>query len=194
MSLRSWYSSQCTVVKAAAVTGVLTAVAAMITSLSDIAVAEISDHRVAVSPAQSPSPSLGAMPSPMPLDVTIRSPLNSANLPDNTFGVSGIAKHIPIGESLWLVIEPASYHRWYPVSRINLVGDGWRIGTDKICPAGGRQDIKVFLVPNNAGARLSAYVKDRTSRHDPGISSMPASAKQVAVSHLFIKLNTEKSC
>jgi hypothetical protein len=148
--------------------------------------------RGTVTPTPSPTPS--GLASPMPPKVTISSPPNGAHLPNNTFGTSGIAEGVPSGDDLWLVVKPPDYDRWYPVSRINVVGGAWTIGAGEICPAGGRQDIEVFMVPNIAEAQLTAYVSYRTSQHDPGIKGMPTLATLEAVSHVSVNSDSTKSC
>jgi hypothetical protein len=118
--------------------------------------------------------------------VTITSPPNGARLPNNTFRASGTAQNVPAGDSLWLVLKPPTYYKWYPVSRITVVNGTWEIQTDKICSAEGRQNIRVFLVPNFAAAELAAYVSHRSSQYDPGIRNMPTLATPVAISHITV--------
>ena len=142
------------------------------------------------SPSSSPTPTANLGP----LEVTISSPRTGARLPNNTFGASGIVNNIPAHNGLWLVIKPPGYHRWYPVSPAAITGDIWSVGSDKICPAGGRQNIEVFLVPNIASARLKSYVSQRTSQHDPGINSMHTLATPEATSRLHVKYNAITYC
>jgi hypothetical protein len=136
--------------------------------------------------AKNASPTDLPTPTPVQLSVTITSPSNGARLPNNTFGASGTAQDIPAGDSLWLVLKPPTYYKWYPVSRITVVNGIWEVGADKICPAGGRQSIRVFLVPNFAAGQLAAYVSHRSSQHDPGIRNMPALATPVAISRINV--------
>ena len=135
---------------------------------------------------QNASPTNLPTPTPVQPSVTITSPPNGARLPNNTFGASGTAQNVPAGDSLWLVLKPSTYYKWYPVSRITVVSGTWEIQADKICSAEGRQNIRVFLVPNFAAAELAAYVSHRSSQHDPGIRNMPTLATPVAISHITV--------
>lgn len=203
MGLGRWYNRQHAGVQAAimgaAVTGCLALVGVVITGFFSLA----GDHGQSPPSSQAsphttsprPTPSgTHTTTSPLPPEVTIISPPNGARLPDNTFGASGTAKNIPTADSLWLVIKAPNYYRWYPVIRIKTAGDTWVVGPNRICPAGGRQNIRVFLVPNSAAGQLSAYVTHRSSQHDPGIRSMPSSAVSEAVSHLHVNFHSRKSC
>lgn len=147
-----------------------------------------SERTKGTNPTDSPTPISG------PPSVTIISPPSGTNLPNNTFGASGTARNIPAGDGLWLVIKAPTYYKFYPVGRIKVVNGIWVVAERKICPAGGRQDIRVFLVPNSAAAKLAVYVSRRTSKHDPGIRSMPSSATPEAISRLHVKFNSSSSC
>lgn len=129
-----------------------------------------------------------------PPEIMISYPRNDAHLPNNTFGATGIARDIPAGTYLWLVLKPSNYRRWYPVSAITVVNSTWAIGANTICPAGGLQNLEVFLVPKIAQSQLLAYVSHRTSQHDPGIGNMPTLASRGAVSHVHVKYDAKKFC
>jgi hypothetical protein len=210
MGLGSWYRAQHASVQAAvagaAVAGCLTVVGAAVTGVFALVHADSGNQ----SQTSSPSPTLthNAFPtqapatptpsdtpsSPLPATATISSPPDHANLPNNTFDASGAAQNIPVGDGLWLVIKPPNYHRWYPVSPISVTDNSWTLGPRIICPAGGRQNIQLFLVPNIADVRLKAYVSRRTSQHDPGINSMPSLAILEAVSRVYVKNDSKVFC
>jgi hypothetical protein len=138
------------------------------------------------SPTANPSSATPGSSSLSDPTVTISSPPNGGHLPDNAFGASGTARNIPASDSLWLVIKPPTYDRWYPVSRLNVVDSTWTVDPDKICSAGGWQNIRIFLVPNSADDPLAKYVSMRSSQNDPGVANMPASAVPEAISRVYV--------
>lgn len=137
-------------------------------------------HTKSANPTDSPTPTS------VQTSVTITSPPNGARLPDSTFGASGTAQNVSAGYSLWLVIKPPTYYKWYPVARLAVVNGSWKIQMNKICPAGGRQNLRVLLVPNSADARLTTYVSRRSGTHDPGIGNMPTQAIPEAITRIYV--------
>jgi hypothetical protein len=209
MGFKNWYNSQEPLVKAAVVTGIITCTGGVLAAIvaGGVAIfdAELNAHNSPSASSSSITPSAtsstkarsdsSASPgTTAPSVVTIRFPPNNAHMPNNTFGASGIAKNVPSGDSLWLVIKPSGYHRWYPVSPVGITANAWSLPEDKICPAGGWQNIEVFLVPNIVKSPLVSYVAHRSSQHDPGIISMPTLATRKAASHVDVKFSSSKYC
>lgn len=118
--------------------------------------------------------------------VLITSPSNGAREPNNAFGASGIAKNVPSGSSLWLVVESGDPAMWYPFDRLQISNDEWNITADKICTAIGLQSIEVYLVPNSAAGPLFAYVQNGSRYHLTGINNMPRRAEREAISHVVV--------
>lgn len=193
MTSKSWYGRQHATVQAAIVAGALAVVGAIVTGAFALATAKIGSTNNSNSPNGTHKSLSVSMPSGR-LQVTISRPADGAILPDNTFGATGTAKHIPANDSLWLVLKPPGYGRWYPVSPISVIGGNWHIPRDIICPASGRQDVEVFLVPDVAMLRLQEYVSSRTAQHDPGIAAMPSLTMLKAVSYVNVRTNKHKGC
>jgi hypothetical protein len=124
--------------------------------------------------------------------VAIKFPANGANEPNNTFGSSGIASNIPTSSDLWLVVRSGVEGRYYPVDNLTLANNKWSIPGDWICPASGRQDIQIYLVPNTDENDLFDYTRGRGPHH--GINSMPSQAVLEASHAIKVAANSQKSC
>lgn len=126
--------------------------------------------------------------------VTIESPSNGMNMPNNTFGAWGTAQHVPPTSDLWLVVRSGVEGRWYPIYNLSADGGKWAIRNDRICPGSGLQDIQIYLVPNMDEGELFSYIKGDSAQQGLGINSMPPDAVLEATSSINVAGNSRTSC
>lgn len=124
--------------------------------------------------------------------VTIESPAAGISEQNNTFGSWGAARGIPASSDLWLVVRSGVEGRYYPIDNLTLMDGKWSIRSNWICPAGGLQDIQVYLVPNTDENDLFDYIRSRGPHQ--GINSMPSQAVLEASSDVQVAGNPRPSC
>jgi hypothetical protein len=120
---------------------------------------------------------------------TITGPVDGSTEPNQDFGASGTAKHIPRDDDLWLVTRSGIEGRWYPVTRIVPDAEGkWVVPKNVIQPAKGFQEIEVIRLSISDGAQFIDYVNRRTTNgSDPGVSSIPSIYELEAVARITVQ-------
>ena len=79
------------------------------------------------------------------------------------FSVTGVSRHIPEADDLWLLVRaPGNF--WFPLDKIPPNGQ-WGVAAHMICyrMGPGQQDLQVWMIPDTADSSLIAYMDDNNS-------------------------------
>jgi hypothetical protein len=115
--------------------------------------------------------------------VLITSPLYRQDMPDNAFGASGIATHIPSDDDLWLVVQSDEY---YPYDALKVTDGRWNVPAYKICTSSGSNFIEIYLISDTADGTLFNYRDSGSKQHLTGISSLPPGARLMAYTRVNV--------
>lgn len=110
--------------------------------------------------------------------ITITSPLNTAQIRER---IEGIARNIPEGQELWIVIYPHIACSYYPIGKAHIQDEKWSLpaqfGESK--DVGTDFDVIAVLADSKAQEEINAYFETcEMTMEWPGMDKIPDSAEE----------------